>query len=582
MKRKNLVLRSLGRVLKENVALSLVLVVAVAGVVVASLAPPQILKSIVDANLLPKRTDGLLPLALAYLAAVAFIGVFDFLKEAILTMLGERLTKEIRVEMMRKAARIRSLFYSANETGAVVSRFTNDVETINALFTSGLVGLLVDCLKIVGIVASVWAFSASLGWIVLALLPPIYLITRSFQKRMLVAQVRNRVLTAKVNNHIAESLKNVRMIKVYGKEGYMERKYCDYLLDSYGTVEKINFYDSIFPPVIQILRAVVIGGIVLLSSKHFNVTGISLGMIAATIELVSNLFAPVESLGMELQSLQESVSGIRRVNDFWNEEEDDGVDATVTASDVIPKRGDVTLAFNGVTFAYGDGPQILKDIRLSFPPGAQVAFTGRTGVGKTTLFRLVMGLLKPTAGKITINGVDVRSIPNAEKRHIFGYVDQGFGLIRGTVAEQISLRDERIPREKIAQALEFTGMADYVASLPQGMDTPVSGDGLFSQGQKQLLAIARALVTDPPILLLDEITANLDSITEEKILSVLRAAGRERMVLTISHRLSSIGANDTVVILEEGRVRTTGTRAELSERDDWFRGHIGLEKLTWS
>ncbi|HCL49922.1 MAG TPA: ABC transporter ATP-binding protein, partial [Clostridiaceae bacterium] len=173
-------------------------------------------------------------------------------------------------------------------------------------------------------------------------------------------------------------------------------------------------------------------------------------------------------------------------------------------------------------------------------------------------------------------------IPNSEKRKVFGYVNQNFHMIKGTVAEQVSLRDKSITREQIEDALNFVGLSDYVATLENGCDTEVTNGNIFSQGQKQLLAIARAIVTNPPILLLDEITANLDSITEEKVVSVLKKAGEAHTILSISHRLSSMINSDTVVILEKGRVKNMGSPEMLLQNDEWYRSHVALEKLTWS
>lgn len=578
----SLVKKSIIKVIKKNMGICILLIIAVCGVVITSLAPPQILKQIFDQNLVPGSSDGLLILAISYMSAILFIGVFDFMKEAVLTVLGQKITKEIRIEMMEKLEKINAMFFSFNGSGVVVSRFTNDVDAINSLFTSGIVGMMIDCLKIIGIVFSIWMFSAKLGIITLILLPIIYAITRLFQKRMLTAQIKNRILVGKVNNHISESLKNAQMIKSYSKENYMEKKYTEYLLDNYKTVEKINFYDSVFPPIIQITRALVIGVIVILSSKQLNYLGISLGMVAASMDLISNLFTPIENLGMELQDIQQAISGIQRVNDFYSESEDDNKNKELQADDIIPIREEVRLAFNDISFNYEEGTDILQNINLLINPQEKVTFVGRTGVGKSTLFKLIMGLLKPLEGNITINGIDVYNIPNSEKRKIFGYVDQSFRLIKGTVAEQISLQDESITREKIENALDFVGIVDYIASLEKGCDTQVINDTLFSQGQKQLLAIARAIVTNPAILLLDEITANLDSITEEKIVSVLQKASNAHTILSISHRLSSIIACDTVVILENGRVKNAGSPERLLQNDDWYRSHIALEKLTWS
>jgi ATP-binding cassette subfamily B protein len=582
MMKDSLVNRSIVKVIKENIKTNLLLVFVIIGAVLTSLIPPQVLKHIIDFNLVPKNNDKLLTSAFAYMAAILFIGVFDFLKEALITILGQKVTKEIRVEMAEKLEKINARFFSSNESGVVVSRFTNDVDAISSMFTSGIIGMVVDCFKIIGIVISIWMFSAKLGVIVLIILPIIYAITRTFQKRMLKSQTENRILVGKVNNHISESFKNAQMIKSYSKEDYMEKKYVGYLMENFKTIEKVNFYDSVFPPIIQIIRASVIAVIVILSHRQLNFLDISVGMVAATIELISNLFAPIESLGMELQSIQQAISGIQRVNDFYNEPEDDCKNSELKSDNIIPTREKIDLSFNDISFYYDEGTDILKNINIKINSQEKVTFVGRTGVGKSTLFRLIMGLLKPSKGSITINGVDVYSIPNSEKRKVFGYVNQNFHMIKGTVAEQVSLRDKSISREQIEDALNFVGLSDYVATLENGCDTEVTNGNIFSQGQKQLLAIARAIVTNPPILLLDEITANLDSITEEKVVSVLKKAGEAHTILSISHRLSSMINSDTVVILEKGRVKNMGSPEMLLQNDEWYRSHVALEKLTWS
>ncbi|TFG84087.1 MAG: ABC transporter ATP-binding protein [Erysipelotrichales bacterium] len=580
--KNNHVNKAVFTVIKKNIGLFGLLLFTILGVVVASLIPPQVLRQIIDRNLIPKSSDGLLNLAILYVSVIFFIGFFDFFKGALLTVLGQKITKEIRSGMMDKMSRISAVFFTTNQSGAVVSRFTNDVNAINSLFTEGIVGMVIDCFKVFGIVVSISMFSATLGFYTIFLIPLIVIITRMFQRRMLKAQIQNRIQVSKVNNSISESLKNILMIKTFNKEAYMEKRFKEELGDNFMTVEKVNFYDSVYPPIIQVTRAAVIASIVVLASSQLNYIGISLGMIAATIDLFSNLFEPIESLGMELQHIQEAVSGIKRVNDFFAEEEDVTKNDQLLLRDIIPATGELHLDFNNVSFYYREGTDVLQDISLSIHPQEKVTFVGRTGVGKTTLFKLIMGLLVPVEGSITINSINVTDIPNAQKRRIFGYVDQSFPMIKGTIKDQISLKDPDITSQQVQAALAYVGLSDYVATFENGIDTPANQGTLFSQGQKQLLAIARAIVTDPPILLLDEVTANLDSITEERIVTVLQKAGQTHTILSISHRLSSMLASDKVVILEEGKIKNVGTPEMLLENDAWYRSHIELEKLTWN
>ncbi|MFR1708737.1 MAG: ABC transporter ATP-binding protein [Clostridium sp.] len=576
-----LVGKSIKKVFKSNIIFCAILVLVIIGVVIVSLVPPQLLKVIIDKYLVNKVTVGLLNIAIIYLVVLIFIGILDVIKEAFLVVLGQKITKEIRKEMMFKLEKVNSMYFSNNDSGEVVSLFTNDVDTINSLFTNGIIGMIIDCFKVIGILASIWIFNTYLGLATLILIPIIYFITRGFQKLMLKAQLKNRVLVGKVNNHISESLKNITMIKAYSKEKYMEDKYVEYLKDNFKTVEEINYFDSVYSPIIQLIRAIVISIIVILSSSKFNYLGISLGMVAASIDLISNLFSPIENLGMELQDIQKAISGIKRVNKFYEEKEEEEKNKELKKEILISNPTQISIRFNNVSFGYTEEIKVLEDISFEVLSGEKITVVGRTGVGKSTLFKLLLGLIKPGIGDITINGVDVYSIPNKEKRKIFGYVSQGFTFIKGNIEEQVTLQDKNIPHNKVEEVMKLVGLHDYVLTLEKGYETMVEHDKLFSQGQKQLLAIARAIVTNPPILLLDEITANLDSITEEKVVSVLQEVSTSRTILSISHRLSSIVACDKIVRIEEGKVKNIGTPEEMIEKDNWYRSHLELEKLTW-
>ena len=531
-------------------SLTFLLIITIVGAIGMSLITPQILRYIIDDYLTIGRGDEILIPALLYFGSIVFAGVFNFAKEGIITIFGQKIVKKIRYEMINKLERIPIEYLSINESGSTISRFSNDVEAIGSLFTNGIVSMIVDVFKIVGIVFSICLFSYKLGILVITIVPIIYFLTRFFQKKMLKAQRLYRVLTAKVNNHIPESINNIQMIKSYSKEKYMEERYLNYLNESYDAMDKINFYDSIFSPIILIMRSVVVAVVVISSSDALSILGISIGAVAASIELITNIFNPIESLGMELQNIQQSMAGIYRIDEFLNEKEEMEKDYNLTYDRIVKEDKDLDIVFEDVDFYYKENQYILNNISIKIKHKENITIAGRTGAGKTTMFKLILGLLEPMRGSITLGGVNVSKIPNEEKRKIFGYVEQSFSFIKGNVAEQISLKDKTISKDDIEKAMKFVGIHDYIMNLENGYDTFAS-PYLFSQGQRQLLSIGRAIVTNPPIMLLDEMTANLDSETEEKIISVLRDASYERTVLCISHRLSSQLTCDRIITLED-------------------------------
>lgn len=537
-------------VFKKFKLLTFLLVVVIIGTIGLSLVTPQVLKYIIDDYLtLGKGKDLLIP-ALIYFISIALVGVFNFAKEGLITVFGQKIIRLIREEMMTKLEKIPIGYLSINESGSVVSRFSNYVEAVGSLFTNGIISMVVDVFKIIGIVFSIWLFSYKLGILVISIIPIIYFLTRTFQRKMLSAQKLYRVLTAKVNNHIPESINNIQMIKSFSKEEYMEVKYLDYLNESYEAMDKINFYDSIFSPIILIIRSAVIAIVVILSSDSLGFLGISIGAVAASIELITNIFSPIENLGMELQNIQQSIAGIYRIDEFLGEKEEIKKNFTLTYDKILKDKNNIDIKFKNVYFSYSKNKEILKDISITIKYKEHITFAGRTGVGKTTMFKLILGLLEPEKGSVTLGGINVSQIPNNQKRKIFGYVEQSFSFIKGTVSEQISLGDKNISKKEIENAIKFVGLHDYVMNLDGGYEA-VAMPYLFSQGQCQLLSIARAIVTNPPIMLLDEMTANLDSETEESIISVLKDASNERTVLCISHRLSSMLTCDKVITLED-------------------------------
>ncbi len=544
-------------VVSQNRALTLALCITAILSVLAALAPPQIMKVIIDKYLSNRQTAGLIRPAILYLIITILIGGLDFLKGWLLTFLGQRTIHVIRFEMMKKLSSLPSGFFKQNSAGSVSSRIITDVGNVDVLFSDGLVSMAVDSLKLVGIIVSIWIFSIRLAVVALCLIPIVFLITRFFRTRMLDAQTKNLAQLGKVNGHIAESVKNILMIKLFSKERWMEDRYCTELEENYKTKGKVIIYDSCYAPIIQLIRAAVISIVVILSAEQIGVIGISVGMVAATIDLISSLLVPIESLGMEIQNIQQGLSGINRIDAFFALEEDEK-DESITADAVIEGCRELALAFENLSFSYQEDIPVLKNMNLRISSGENVTIAGRTGVGKTTLFGLIMGLLKPTGGHVLIGGFEAHRIPESIKRCIFGYVEQDFRFVPGTVADQVSLGDPSITPERVAEVCESVGLAESIRALPHGYSTIITGSNMFSWGQCQLFSIARAVAANPKILLLDEITANLDCATEERIMSALQNVSAGRTVISISHRESAMRGCDRLVYVENGEIMAQG------------------------
>ena len=374
---------------------------------------------------------------------------------------------------------------------------------------------------------------------------------------MFDAETKNLAQLGRVNGHIVESAKNILMIKLFSKEVWMEEKYCRELEENYKTKGKVIIYDSSYAPIIQLIRALVISIVVILSAEQIGVMGVSVGMVAATIDLISSLLVPVESLGMEIQNIQQGLSGMKRIDAFLRLDEDEK-DDSISAEAVLEGCKNAAVSFENLSFSYDEDVPVLKSMTLSIPYGESVTIAGRTGVGKSTLFGLIMGLLKPTEGKVLIGGFDAHKLPDSIKRRVFGYVEQSFRFVPGTVAEQVSLSDPEITRERVAQVCGSVGLSESIGALPQGYDTILTPQNAFSWGQCQLFSIARAVAADPKILLLDEITANLDSATEERIMAALKNVSQDRTVISISHRESAMRGCDRLIYIENGEIAAQG------------------------
>ena len=522
--------------IKRRKWLSVAIVCTVVGAVLISLVPPLILAQTVD-----RMTEGKeagIAWMLLYFGMLALTGLMESAREGLLIVFGQKITHALRSSLMEKLGRLSADQVNRQEPGTLVSRFVGDVDTVENLFTSGIISMFADTCKIVSILAVIWFRNRGLSLIVLLLLPFLFGFTRQVQKKMLKAQIENRQAVGRASAHVPETLHNIRTIHCLGKEIYMEEKYDQYIGESYQAMEKTNFYDAIYSPVILIVNAVVVAVVMLLSASGngqiLTLFGMSAGTAVAVINYISQIFGPVESLGMEIQTIQSAMAGIHRINEFFVLEEKKTYPKCMAGK---TKAEVPFVEFRNVTFGYEEH-MVLEHRNFQVMDGEQITLSGRTGAGKSTVLKLLLGLYEPQKGEVLIHGIPAVQISAEERRMLFGYVEQTFHMVPGTVRDQITLFDERITEMQIRKAAELTGLQETIEKLEHGYDTICTPE-IFSQGQWQLLSIARAVVAQPSLLLLDEITANLDAETEKMVLQALRRAAEHRTVISISHRTSA-------------------------------------------
>ena len=601
-------------VMRKHLLLVMGIAGSVCGAILLSLVPPMILARIID-GLTTQRMAGF-GWIMAYFGLLALTGLMESAREGLLIIFGQKMTHTLRSGLMEKLVHLKADDLSRQEPGSVVSRFVGDVDTVENLFTSGIVSMFADVCRIVSILVVIWFKNRGLSMILLILLPFLLVFTRYVQKNMLISQLQNRKAVSRASGHVPETLRNIRTIHCLSKESYMERKYDEYIGDSYRAIERTNFYDAVYSPVVLILNAIVVACVMLLSAsgspRVLTLFGMSAGTAVAVMNYISQIFTPVESLGMEIQTIQSAVAGIRRINEFLSieelpereellereelpEKEELPAIEELSEKEELPKReelsgkeellereelpsmedlsgkeelpkreelpeleelskkewipegnrfpeqrkenGEAFVEFRNVTFGY-DERKILKQLSFQVKQGERVTLMGRTGAGKSTILKLLLGLYEPQEGEVRIQGIAASNIPDGDKRRIFGYVEQSFHMVPGSVKDQITLFDPVITDQAVKKVASLTGLQDTIEALPDGYDTICTPE-LFSQGQWQLLSIARAAVASPRLLLLDEITANLDAETEKEVLQALKRVSGERTVISISHRTSA-------------------------------------------
>ena len=525
---------------KKGKVFSLLLLIL--SVTVVTLVPPQLLKYVVDEVLLARKGKGLFLFAALYTGSYLFLGVLQFLQELLLVAISQGICRKLRTTMMKKIHRMAYRTFVRYEAAAMESYFNNDVGTIDTLITSGAINMLIDLFKMIGIFLAIFLNNWKFGLVVLVFFPFLVTFAMRVRKKMFDAQFRNRNQEQEVNRLVLENVENMQAIKNYGCEEWTEKKYDRILEKHFQASKETNFMDGIFSPVMETFKFLVIILLLALSGSGMWHFSISTGAVVALIALLLELFEPVENLGQELQTIQKSLSGLRRLNDFFALEEDvhgeekdwpGGREAGQEKEKNFLEgrevsQGEPVLEFRDVSFAYEENEPVISHFNLTARGRERIVLSGRSGVGKSTIFKLAYGILKPTAGQVLLNGKSVFDLTQEERSNCFGLVYQEPFFSGGTIYEELALTRD-IPKEQVQQVLNQVGLLRIT-----DLDQPLREQD-FSSGELSLLNIARMLLSDCKIVFLDEMNARIDPVTAEHIIELMDQVTQDKMVFSINH-----------------------------------------------
>lgn len=544
------------------------------------LVQPFLLRRIVDHHLKVGTAEGLGVLALLYILAFVAVSGVGFAQTYVAASLGQNALKDLKVRLFRHMCELPISYFDRNPTGDAVSRCTSDVEAVGTLFSSTILGVFSQIVRLGGVVAAMVVLSPRLMLVALTVLPVVVGVSRFFRSRMLSAEREVRRKVGETNSYLQEVLRGMEVVRAFGGEGRTKERFRKVQDGFLRAADRSSLYDSLFSPLVETVRAASVALLLWYGTKPsvFLSWGITLGTLVAFVQLLDRFFGPITSLGQEYQTVQRAVAGAERILEVLELPAEERPPAHPVA--VRPAPPEVRL--EGVVFGYVPGRPVLKGVDLAVEPGEHLAIVGPTGAGKSSLVHLIAGLYAPEVGTVRVGGMDPRSLAPGLRRRLVGVVPQQVHMFDGTVLDNLLLGEGDVSLDEVWEALELAGAADFVAELPDGLYTHVGPSGLkLSSGQRQLLALARALVGDPKLLLLDEATSSVDSETERAVREGLVRSGSGRTVVTVAHRLSSVQDADRVVVMVDGRIAEEGRPEELEAAGGWYAGMLELQRLGW-
>ena len=533
----------------------------------SQLLGPYITKVAIDRYIAHQDIQGLDLMALAYLGVVLLGFIFLFIQTYTTEYTGQRAMHDLRMEVFSHLQKQDMAYFDRNPVGRLMTRTINDVETLNELFSTGVVGLLEDSCIVFGIALAMLWLDWKLALVCLAAFPLILYVSRFYRRRAREVYRESRLILARLNAGLQENIAGIGTIQVFGQEEKMYRRFQEINFAYRNVLLRSVRYNAVFFPIIEIFSALTIGLLLWYGGRQILSGTIQAGVIVAFIQYIQRMYQPIRDLAEKYNIMQATMASSKRIFTLLDTEET--IKNPERPKSVERLRGEVE--FKDVWLSYNPGEPVLKGISFHVRPGEKIALVGATGGGKTSIISALCRFYDVDRGTILVDGIDVREWNKQALRQHLGLVLQDVFLFSGDIATNITLGDSRVGREQLLEAARRVHIAPFIEKLPQKYQEEVQERGsTLSQGQRQLLSFARALAFDPKILILDEATSSVDTATELLIQDALQELLKERTALIIAHRLSTIKNANRILVVHKGEIWEQGSHNELLARNGLY------------
>ena len=521
---------------------------------------PYLLKVVVDDYILVKNYEGMQSIILLMMLVLLFEVIFMYLFTYYANWLGQKVIKDLRVNVFQKIVRFKMSFFDKNAVGRLVTRTVNDIETIASIFSQGLFTIIADILKMITVLTVMTVISPELTLVVITIFPLLIFATRVFQKTMKIAFEKVRREVANLNSFVQERISGVKIVQIFNREKVEIDKFNQINIKHRDAWLRTVWINSIFFPIAEISTSICIGLLVWYGGfNNLNGENISLGTLFLFISMSGLLFRPLRQIADRFNTLQMGMVSTERIFNILDDDQQ------------IKDKGELEdssfkglIEFKNVNFSYVDNQQVLNNISFKINPGESFAIVGPTGSGKTTITNLITKFYEINTGNILIDGKDIDDYTLETVRNKIGIILQDVFLFADTIFNNITLFNEDITLEDVENAAKELEIHDFISSLPGGYNFNVSERGTtLSAGQKQLIAFLRVLVNNPDILILDEATSSIDSYSEDLIKNATKKITKDKTSIIIAHRLSTIESANKIIYMENGKILESGNHKEL-------------------